>query len=112
MKGIEFPSRWNGRQGMDLKDYRYDLTSAIENKARCAVTYLHTQPVKLVSDGIVLWKGQVEVFQLSGHPEAKVAYGWGVPNFEGKMEYFTVIAKPPLETPVAAVKAYLASRRD
>jgi len=84
---------------------------AIERKALCKVKYLHTQPIRLVEDGQIIWKGTVEVFQLDGHPAAKIAFGWGNPTADDKVELVTVIGTPPLETPVQAVKAYLASRR-
>ena len=96
---------------MDSCEYRENLKDGIERKALCQVRYLHTQPVRLVEDGRVTWSGKVEVFQLDGHTEAKQAFGWGIPNGQGKMEYFTVIGRPPLDSAIQAVKAYLASRR-
>jgi hypothetical protein len=95
---------------MDGREYREKLKEAIERKAQCAVKYLHTQPLRLVEDGQVTWKGKVEVFQLDGHPEAKIAFGWGIPVDANKTEFITVIGVPPLETPIVAVKAYLASK--
>lgn len=95
---------------MDGKQYREKLKEAIERKAHCAVKYLNTQPLRLVLDGQITWKGKVEVFQLDGHPEAKIAFGWGIPVDETRMEFITVIGVPPLETPIMAVKAYLASK--
>ncbi len=95
---------------LDNREYREKLKEAIERKAQCAVKYLHTQPLRLVEDGLITWKGKVEVYQLDGHPEAKIAFGWGMPVDENKTEFITVIGRPPLETPAMAVKAYLASR--
>ncbi len=95
---------------LDNREYREKLKEAIERKAQCAVKYLHTQPLRLVADGQVTWKGKVEVFQLDGHPEARIAFGWGIPVDGNKTEFFTVIGVPPLETPIMAVKAYLASK--
>jgi hypothetical protein len=67
--------------------------------------------VRTAVDGQITWKGKVEVFQLTGHPQAQLAFGWGVQNDKGKMEFITVVGIPPLETPVQAVKAYVASRK-
>lgn len=94
----------------DGREYREKIKEAIERKALCQVKYLNTQPLRLVADGLITWKGKVEVFQLDGHPEARIAFGWGVPTAENKMEYITVIGRPPLDTPIQAVKAYLASK--
>jgi len=96
---------------LDSRQQREKIKEAIERKALCQVRYLHTQPLRLVEDGQITWRGKVEVFQLDGHPEAKIAFGWGIPVDENRMECVTVIGRPPLETPVMAVKAYLASRR-
>jgi hypothetical protein len=96
---------------MNSREQREKLLDAIERKVLCQVKYLNTQPVRLVEDGQITWKGNIEVFQLDGHPEAKIAFGWGVPTADDKTELVTVIGKPPLETPVQAVKAYLASRK-
>ena len=96
---------------MDYREYRDELLTAIENRAKCGAVYLQTQPVKLSMDGKALWKGKVEVFQLKDHPLAKLAFGWGVENDQKKMEYVTVIGIPPLDSPLSAVKAFVASRR-
>jgi hypothetical protein len=96
---------------MDYREYREKLHSAIEGRAKCPAAYLHTQPVKIVLDGQVKWKGKVEVFQLKEHPQAKHAFGWGFMNDQKKMEYVTVVGIPPLDNPVQAVKAFVASRR-
>jgi len=96
---------------MDYRKYREDLLSAIEKKAMCGVAYVHTQPVRFVMDGKVLWDGKVEVFQLRDHPQAKQAFGWGFKNSQNKMEYVTVVGAPPLDSASLAVKAFVASRR-
>src|SRR5260221_12592296 len=96
---------------MDVRKYRETLLMAIENRAKCGAVFLHSQPIKLSMDGKVVWKGKVEVFQLKGHAEAKLAFGWGFQNNENKMEYVTVIGVSPLDDPMSAVKAYFATRK-
>lgn len=96
---------------MDYKEYKRELLNAIENRAKCGAVYLQTQPVRIVEDGVVRWKGKVEIYQLKEHPQAKLAFGWGFQNAQKKVEYVTVMGVPPLDTPVAAVKGFLASRR-
>lgn len=96
---------------MDTWEYRQNLLTAIEKRAQCEAKRLHTQPVRLSVRGKTVWRGKVEVFQLTGHPEAQRAFGWGVKNSKDRIEYVTVIGIPPLETALMAVKAYLASRR-
>ncbi len=96
---------------MDYREYKRELLNAIENRAKCGAIYVQTQPVRIVEDGVVRWKGKVEVYQLKEHPQAKMAFGWGFQNAQKKVEYVTVMGVPPLDTPVAAVKGFLASRR-
>ncbi len=96
---------------MDYREYKRELLNAIENRAKVGAVYVQTQPVRIVEDGVVRWKGKVEIYQLKDHPQAKMAFGWGFQNAQKKIEYVTVMGVPPLDTPVAAVKGFLASRR-
>ncbi len=96
---------------MDHREYREALLAAIENRAKCHAVYLQTQPVRLAIDGKVVWNGKVEVYQLKDHPQAKLAFGWGYQNDQKKIEYVTVIGVPPLDNPLSAVKAFVASRK-
>lgn len=94
---------------MDYGEYKRNLLNAIEDRAKCEAVYLQTQPVKYSLDGKMLWKGKVEVYNLKGHPQAKQAFGWGYTAAGGKIEYVTVMGVPPLDTPLAAVKGFVAS---
>jgi hypothetical protein len=96
---------------LDYREYQHSVRDAIERRANCTVAYYQTQPVRIALDGEILWKGKVEVFKLQGHPQASLAFGWGFENAQKKMEYVTVMGVPPLDNPISAVKAFLASRR-
>ena len=96
---------------MSYREYRESVQEAIENRAKCPAVYLNTQPIRFSMDGKVLWDGKVEIFQLKGHPQAQQAFGWGYENKMKKMEYVTIIGIPPLDTAMAAVKGYVASRK-
>jgi len=50
-----------------------------------------------------VWKGTVEVFSVSNPPPER-AYGWAV---EG--DYVAVLGNPPVDSPIAAVRAWLVS---
>jgi len=95
---------------MEFWEYREALLKAIEQSAKCDATYLHTQPVQLAKDGRTIWKGKVLVYDLKGHPQAKNAYGWYITKDGEKPQYITVVGIPPMDSPLAAVKAYMASR--
>jgi hypothetical protein len=72
----------------------------------CSATWLKSVSVKEVFRGETLWNGDVEVFDLIGHPKAKRAYGWSHPDGDdNKTERFvTVLEIPPVTSPETAVK--------
>ena len=49
----------------------------------CDAEYVETVPVTEEFRGETIWQGEVEVFELSGHPKAKRGYGWGYVTTEG-----------------------------
>jgi len=73
--------------------------------------YHDTVPVHEVFRGETVWQGEVEVFDLTGHPKAKRAYGWSHregPNDEGE-RFITVLEIPPVESAITAVRASIVS---
>ncbi len=94
-----------------MANNRRDLMDAIELSGNCHAYYVHTQPVRIIMEDKVLWRGRVEVFDLKGHAFAKRAFGWGIKRKDKKKENVIVVGIPPLDTPVMAVKAYLANQK-
>jgi len=74
-------------------------------------THLETVPVTEEFLDQIVWKGNVEVFEVRGHPKAKYAYAWGFTLELDKpdMKYVTVLKIPPVDSPNAAVKAAIMS---
>lgn len=70
-------------------------------------------PVHEVFQGQTVWQGQVEVFDLNGHPKAKRAYGWS--HREGQDDegerFVTVLEVHPVTSPVTAVRASILADR-
>jgi len=64
-----------------------------------------------VFQGRTVWQGEVEVFDLTGRPKAKRAYGWS--HREGKNDegerFVAVLEIPPVVSPVTAVCASIVS---
>jgi len=62
--------------------------------------------VQEVFQGKTIWNGEVEVFDLNGHPKAKRAYGWSHPDgVDNKTERFVAVLEiPPVDSPQTAVK--------
>jgi hypothetical protein len=88
-------------------DYIAELQSAILKLHGCTATYLETVAVTETFQGETVWQGEVEVFEILGHPKAKRAYAWGHVAGESDQgrRYVTVLELPPVNSPQTAVKA-------
>jgi len=56
-------------------------------------------------DGQTVWKGDVEVFELTGHAEAKKCYAWLYEDESKRARHVTVLDKHPVSSPEMAVKS-------
>jgi hypothetical protein len=73
--------------------------------------WLESVPVHEVFRGETLWKGEVKVFDLNGHPKAKRAFGWSHPDGPvNKTERFVAVLEiSPVDPPQSAVKVSIVS---
>lgn len=88
-------------------DYIGELIDAIRRTHGCEAEYAETVPVKEVFQGQTVWEGNVEVFNIRGHPKAKRCYGWAHATGEddnGK-RYVAVLELPPVVSAQTAVRA-------
>jgi hypothetical protein len=92
-------------------DYIEELQAAILNLHECESQYVETVPVVETFQGETVWQGEVEVFDIRGHPKAKRAYAWGHITGEGDQarRYVTVLELPPVDSPQTAVKVAIAA---
>lgn len=89
-----------------MSDYIVELQSVFLKLHGCDAEYVETVPVVKEWQGETIWQGDVEVFDIRGHPKATRGYGWGyVANEEGGRRYVTVLELPPVESPQTAVQA-------
>jgi hypothetical protein len=88
------------------RDYLARLQAAISQLHNCGAVWRESVPVHEVFRGKTLWRGDVEVFDLTGHPKAKRAYGWSHPDgADNKTERFVAVLEiPPVDSPQTAVK--------
>ena len=89
--------------------YIQALRDAIQHTHGCASRYVQTVPVKEELNGKIVWDGKVEVFDLARHPEARQCYAWGYKDDDGRWQYVAVLRMPPVDSPLAAVRAYIMS---
>lgn len=90
---------------MANKEYVERLQLAVEHLHKCRAEHSATVPVHEVFHGKTVWKGDVEVFNLSGHPKAKRCYGWSYGDPE---QFITILELPPVNSAQAAVKVGVA----
>jgi hypothetical protein len=88
-------------------DYISRVQVALTHLHNCGAIWRESVPVHEVFRGETVWKGEVEVFDLNGHPKAKRAYGWSHPDGpDNKTERFVAVLEiPPVVSPVTAVRA-------
>jgi hypothetical protein len=94
-------------------DYLKELTRVVEVSHGCKASHVETVPIREVFRGSVVWEGEVEVFNLTGHPKAVRCYAWGYPEEGGKagqIEAVTVLELPPVTSPTMAVRVAIASK--
>jgi hypothetical protein len=93
-----------------MSDYIAEIQSVFLKLHGCDATYVESVPVVEQFQGKTIWQGDVEVFDLVGHPKATRGYGWGYTTSEsGGRRYFTVLELPPVDSPQTAVKIAIAS---
>ncbi len=78
---------------------------AIRHLHGCEAKHVETVKVCEKHEGRVIWDGEVEVFDLIGHPKAKRAYAWSHARTGVKRRFVAVLHDPPVNSPVAAVRA-------
>jgi hypothetical protein len=88
-------------------EYLAALRAAIKQMHNCESVWLKTEPVHEVFKGQTVWRGDVEVFSLFGHPKAMRAYAWA--RLEGDKDETTkftaVLEIPPVKDSKTAVQA-------
>ena len=93
------------------RDYISGLKDAILSLHGCESEYTGSQEVIETFQGKTVWSGNVEIFNVSGHPKAKRAYAWS--HATGKddrdIRYVVVLELPPVDSPQRAVQAAVAA---
>src|SRR4051812_31718181 len=64
---------WNA---VEKSEYRERVKLAVEHLHNCRAQWAGTAPVREVFQGKTIWQGEVEIYDLTGHPKAKRCYAW------------------------------------
>jgi hypothetical protein len=93
-----------------MSDYIGELKAVFTKLHDRDAEYVETVRVVEEFQGETIWQGDVEVFDIRGHPKATRGYGWGYVTTEsGGRRYFIVLELPPVDSPQTAVKAAIMS---
>jgi hypothetical protein len=90
-----------------FKEFKHldTLQTAIELKHHCRPTHRETVFVReRTAADETMWEGQVEVFDLTGHKEAKICYAWLHTDGDGT-KIFTVLGNQIVYSAQRAVQA-------
>lgn len=83
-----------------------ELRKAIHDLHGCDSSWNRSVHVHEEYEGKVVWDGDVEVFELFGHPTATRAYAWSHPIAGSKKRRYAAVSHhPPVDSPKAAVRA-------
>jgi len=86
------------------------LRDAMIRLHRCNATFVEMIPVdEVMADGS-RWQASVAVFSLEGHDQAQSGYAWSSRE-QGGTRFVAVVGIPPIDSPLAAVRAALDSLR-
>jgi hypothetical protein len=99
-----------GNKSFDLKKEvisKTQLREAVERLHNCKALWAESLPVEEVFQGRTVWQGEVQVFQLPGHPTTTRCYAWSYVTDEktGKRNFFAVPHQGPVDSPQTAVCA-------
>jgi hypothetical protein len=83
------------------------LVKAFRDLHSCQAIHVETVPVIERWQDKTVWEGEVEVFELNGHPKAARGYAWAYDKAQGS-EILAVLELPPVTSAVTAVQAAIA----
>ena len=94
---------------MQRSRYLEELQNAIRTVHGCESRHVSTSRVRGMLEDRLAWQGEVETFDLVGHPKAKRCHAWGDEE-NGQLHTTTVLELPPVDSPVDAVNVAIAAK--
>jgi hypothetical protein len=83
-----------------------NLLHAVEGLHNCKAKYKEVFRIIEMFEGDTVWEGDVFVFDLKGHPLAKICYAWSSPV---PGSFYAVLHLGPVKSAVDAVRASIIS---
>ena len=82
------------------------LIEAIRHMHGCEATWVESVGVhERAPSGDTVWEGEVQVFELEGHPGADRAYAWSEATEGEKRRFYAVLEAEPVTSAATAVRA-------
>jgi hypothetical protein len=81
------------------------LVDAIRHLHGADATWIESVTICETFNQATVWEGEVQVFDLRGHPTAKRAYAWSHATEGTKRRFYAVLHEGPVDSPVKAVRA-------
>lgn len=94
-------------------DYIARLQDAIRRLNQCESKFVRSVTVSetfLSFAKTKVWRGEVAIFEVYGHPQAKRAYTWSDTVGDKDTRYIVVLEIPPVRCPETAVQAAIAAQ--
>jgi hypothetical protein len=91
------------------RQYIERLKLAVEHLHKCSAVHVETVPIHETFQGQTVWQGEVEVFDIAGHPKATRAYGWSHKAGEDDTDerFVAVLHLPPVDSALTALRVSL-----
>jgi hypothetical protein len=80
------------------------LQSAILERCGCESTWVESVPVRDVHEGLVVWDGEVQVFDIAGHPKTTRVYAWSLESTGTRRRFQVMLGIPPVDDAFTAVR--------
>jgi len=87
--------------------YITDLQREIRRLYGVESVHVRTVPLTEQFEGKILWQGEVETFDVVGHPTARRCFAWASEGDDGQQNYTAVLQLPPVDSERSAVRAAL-----
>jgi hypothetical protein len=94
---------------MQRSNYLEELQNAIRAVHGCESVFVSTSKVRGFLENRLAWQGEVETFELIGHPRAKRCYAWAYEE-NGQLLTTAVLELPPVDSPASAVDVAIAAK--
>ena len=81
-----------------MSSYINNLKGAIRRLHGLEAVHVRTVPLTEQFEGKILWQGEVETFNVSGHPQASRCFAWAYEDDDGKQHYTAILELPPVNS--------------